>query len=45
MAGKLPSSNKKLVVNELSQKFRKATAVVTGPVPHPGPGQLLVKNK
>ncbi|KAK6326067.1 hypothetical protein J4Q44_G00017110 [Coregonus suidteri] len=41
----IPSSMKKLVVTKLSQNFRDAVALQTVPVPTPGDGDLLVRNR
>ena len=45
MAGKLPAVNRKLIVTKISQNFREATEIVDAPMPQPGPGQLLVRNR
>lgn len=42
----IPSSMKKLVVTKLSQNFREAVALrQDSPVPLPGDGDLLVRNR
>ncbi|KAJ8411556.1 hypothetical protein AAFF_G00163640 [Aldrovandia affinis] len=41
----IPSSMKKLVVTKLSQNFRHAVSLQTVPVPTPGDGDLLVRNR
>ncbi|XP_062394377.1 prostaglandin reductase 3-like [Sardina pilchardus] len=41
----IPSSMKKLVVMKLSQNFRSAVSLQTVPVPTPGDGDLLVRNR
>ncbi|XP_041962811.1 prostaglandin reductase 3-like [Alosa sapidissima] len=41
----IPSSMKKLVVTKLSQNFRSAVSLQTVPVPTPGDGDLLVRNR
>ncbi|KAJ8012614.1 hypothetical protein DPEC_G00044690 [Dallia pectoralis] len=41
----IPSSMKKLMVTKLSQHFRDAVALQTVPVPTPGDGELLVRNR
>jgi len=45
MAGKLQSVNRKIVVTKISQNFREATELLDAPIPQPGPGQVLVKNR
>ena len=45
MAGNLPATNRKLVVTKISQNFREATQVQDAPMPQPGPGEILVKNR
>lgn len=44
-ASSIPSSMKKLVVTKLSQNFREAVSLQTVPVPTPGDGDLLVRNR
>lgn len=41
----IPSSMKKLVVTKLSQNFKEAVSLQTVPVPTPGDGDLLVRNR
>ncbi|XP_029927743.1 prostaglandin reductase 3 isoform X2 [Myripristis murdjan] len=41
----IPSSMKKLVVTKLSPNFREAVSLQTVPVPTPGDGDLLVRNR
>ncbi|KAJ8354025.1 hypothetical protein SKAU_G00215920 [Synaphobranchus kaupii] len=41
----IPSSMKKLVVTKLSQNFREAVSLQIVPVPTPGDGDLLVRNR
>uniref|UniRef100_W5K2R0 15-oxoprostaglandin 13-reductase n=1 Tax=Astyanax mexicanus TaxID=7994 RepID=W5K2R0_ASTMX len=41
----IPSSMKKLVVTKLSQNFKEAVSLQTAPVPTPGDGELLVRNR
>lgn len=41
----IPSSMKKLVVTKLSQNFKDAVSLQTVPVPTPGDGDLLVRNR
>ncbi|XP_065835630.1 prostaglandin reductase-3-like [Oscarella lobularis] len=41
----LPSSFRKIVVNQLTTDFRKATSIVTKPLPKPNAHQLLIKNR
>ncbi|XP_062312096.1 prostaglandin reductase 3-like [Osmerus eperlanus] len=41
----IPSSMKKLVVTKLSQNFKDAVVLQTVPVPTPGDGDLLVRNR
>ncbi|XP_036411850.1 prostaglandin reductase 3-like [Colossoma macropomum] len=41
----IPSSMKKLVATKLSQNFREAVSLQTAPVPTPGDGDLLIRNR
>ncbi|KAG5856936.1 hypothetical protein ANANG_G00013200 [Anguilla anguilla] len=41
----IPSSMKKLVVTKLSQNFREAVSLQIVPVPTPGDGDLLIRNR
>ncbi|KAM3873647.1 prostaglandin reductase 3-like [Diretmus argenteus] len=41
----IPSSMRKLVVTKLSPNFKEAVSLQTGPVPTPGDGDLLVRNR
>ncbi|KAG7469965.1 hypothetical protein MATL_G00134350 [Megalops atlanticus] len=41
----IPSSMKKLVVTKLSQNFRDAVSLQIAPVPTPGDGDLLIRNR
>ncbi|CAL8248092.1 unnamed protein product [Lota lota] len=41
----IPSSMQKLIVTKLSQHFREAVCLNTVPVPTPGDGDLLVRNR
>ncbi|XP_072525309.1 prostaglandin reductase-3-like [Salminus brasiliensis] len=41
----IPTSMKKLVVTKLSQNFKEAVSLQTAPVPTPGDGELLVRNR
>lgn len=46
MAGKqLPSVVRKLVALRASPKFREIVSIKTEPVPKPGDGEVLVKNR
>ncbi|KAL7842568.1 hypothetical protein SRHO_G00242570 [Serrasalmus rhombeus] len=41
----IPSSMRKLVATKLSQNFREAVSLQTVPVPTPGDGDLLIRNR
>ncbi|KAL5006201.1 hypothetical protein ScPMuIL_015007 [Solemya velum] len=45
MATILPQTMRKIVATRLSQKFRDVAKVVDSPVPVPGEGELLIKNR
>lgn len=45
MATRLPATYQKLSVLKISNKFNDAVKLVTNPLPSPGPGEVLVKNR
>ncbi|XP_070199589.1 prostaglandin reductase-3-like isoform X2 [Littorina saxatilis] len=45
MAGQLPKMMRKIVVTQLGSNFSQVTKLIEAPVPVPGPGQVLVRNR
>ena len=45
MAGHLPKVMRKIVATQLGANFSQVTKVSEAPVPTPGPGEVLVRNK
>lgn len=41
----LPTTYRKLVAHKLSPNFREATTIVEVPLPQPGPGEVLIRNR
>ncbi|XP_076471193.1 prostaglandin reductase-3-like [Babylonia areolata] len=45
MASQLPKTMGKIIVTQLGSNFSKVTKLIDAPVPQPGPGEVLVRNK
>ena len=45
MAGQVPKVMRKIVVTRLGSNFPQVTKLIEAPVPQPGPGEVLVRNK